>query len=56
MGTATITINDLRPYLKDIIIFANSGVFDFKNGYVIIHKDKDGKTRKIVQRILRYNS
>ena len=55
MGTAVITTSeDLRPFLKDITIFMNSGVFDFKNGCVIIHRDENGIIKKIEQEVLRY--
>lgn len=30
-------------YLK----LLEAGVFDFKNGYIVIHKDNDGSIRKI---------
>lgn len=32
---------------KDVITMVENGVFDFKNGRVIIHRDSDGTLRKI---------
>lgn len=54
-GTTTIIIGQcdievlrvMKSISPDIVNFMNAGVFDFKNGRAIIHRDSDGKLRKI---------
>jgi hypothetical protein len=38
---------DFRKYQDDFTVMLSNGVFNFKNGSCIIHRDNDGKIRKI---------
>ena len=41
-----------EKHLSDLTILVKNGIFELKNGKIIIHKDNDGKIRKIeVERI-----
>ena len=63
-GTTTIIINGndlivLRMMQKispDVVRFIEAGVFDFKSGRVIIHRDFEGKLRKIDIEITKFKT
>lgn len=52
-ATITVSINDfnafrqLKEIYPDVITMLKSGVFDFKRGRAIIHRDDEGKLRKV---------
>jgi hypothetical protein len=62
MGTATVIISkfdikviqEMKRISPDVNIMLEAGVFDFKNGKVIIHRDQDGKLRKIDLEITKF--
>lgn len=41
------TFHTLRKHSGDLMILIKSGIFEFKNGKIIIHKDSNGTIRKI---------
>ena len=42
-----LAFRQVKAYWPDIQILVASGVFDFRGGKAIIHRDKDGKLRKV---------
>lgn len=63
-GTTTIeilneelaAIMQLQKHYTDIAVLIESGVFDFKNGHAIIHRDHEGKLRKVDLNLTRFKS
>lgn len=61
-GTTTLEISreelaaimHLQKHYAEIATMIESGVFDFKNGHAIIHRDSDGKMRKIDINLTRF--
>jgi len=46
----------MRKHLGDLTILIENGVFEFKNGRIIIHKDNDGKIRQIEKMEISYRA
>lgn len=42
-----LALEKLKPILPDIRIMVDFGVFDFRSGRALIHRDGDGALRKI---------
>lgn len=63
-GTSSIELTNeelaiilqLRDHYADIVTMREAGVFDFKNGHAIIHRDHEGKLRKIDVNLTLYRS
>ena len=63
-GTAIIEmpVGDLQSLIKlkkhypDIESMIESGVFDFKNGQALIHRDNDGNLRKIEINVIKFRN
>lgn len=47
-------IMQLQKHYTDIATLIESGVFEFKNGQAVIHRDQDGKLRKVDINITRF--
>lgn len=61
-GTAMIEVNGeqlamirlFQAHYEDIAVMLDSGVFDFKNGHAVLHRDQDGSLRKIDLNLTRF--
>lgn len=61
-GTAMIEVNGeqlamirlFQTHYLDIATLMDSGVFDFKNGNAVLHRDQDGKLRKVDLNLTRF--
>lgn len=47
-------ILQLKKNYSDIATLIESGVFDFKNGQAVIHRDQDGRLRKVDINLTRF--
>lgn len=47
-------IMQLKKNYRDIATLIESGVFDFKNGQAVLHRDQDGKLRKVDINLTRF--
>ncbi len=45
-----------REHQTDFMILKNNGIFDLKNGNIIIHKDAQGRVREIVENRVRFKA
>ena len=61
-GTAVIEVNGeqlamirlFQAHYEDIAVLMDSGVFDFKNGNAVVHRDQDGTLRKVDLNLTRF--
>lgn len=45
-----------QEHYTDFMILKNNGIFDLKNGNIIIHKDAQGRVREIVENRIRFKA
>ena len=45
-----------QDYYADLVILIDSGVFSFKHGRAVIHRDKEGKLREVNLELTRFKS
>lgn len=55
MSATTLIPNLEDKIYSDVLVMVESGVFDFKAGKAIIHRDADGNIRKIDMELVRYS-
>ena len=49
------TLSRLQGYMPEILKLVENGVFDVSNGQVTLHKDTNGKIRRIDIHVTKYN-
>ena len=49
------TFYRLKPVFEDLIVMIDHGVFDFKRGRAILHRDDDGQLRKIMIELTKWS-
>lgn len=50
-----VVLQRVRKNLPDILLMLDHGVFDFKRGRAIIHRDDAGQLRKIELELIRWS-
>lgn len=53
-GTA-VAFEIFQRYWQDIVVMHDAGVFEFRNGSKIIHRDSAGRLRRIVNNVVEYD-
>lgn len=43
-----------QHHYDDFIILKNNGIFELKNGNIIIHKDANGRVREIIENKIKF--
>jgi len=49
------TLRRLNAYMPDISVMIESGVFDFKRGRALLHRDGEGRMRRIEIELVKWN-
>ena len=48
-------LEQIQTIMPDIAIMRNNGVFNFKRGRAILHRDNDGQLRKVEVDLTKWN-